>query len=136
MKIQFLDTNILLRHLLADLPKQSQAATAYFNRIEKGEVKVRISELVVFETVFTLERYYKQTKAKIREVILPLIELPNIVLPGKKRLRETFDLYVNLNLPFADSYHAILMKHLKLGEIITFDREFDRISGITRVLPK
>ena len=44
-------------------------------------------------------------------------------------------MYVNLNLPFADAYHAILMQRLTLTKIVTFDREFNRIPGITRVEP-
>jgi predicted nucleic acid-binding protein len=64
--------------------------------------------------------------------VLPLIELPGIVLPGKRRLREVFDLYVDLNVSFVDAYHAALMKRLGLGEIVSFDRGIDRIPGIRR----
>lgn len=135
MATQFLDTNILLRHLLGDHPEQSPRATAYFRRIEGGELKVRTSDMVIFETVFTLERHYRQPKAKIREALLPLIELPGIVLPGKTRFARVFELYVDLNLPFADAYHAALMEHLKLVEIVSFDREFNRVPGIRRVEP-
>jgi predicted nucleic acid-binding protein len=71
----------------------------------------------------------------IRAVLLPLIELPGIVLPSKRRLRETFDLYVTLNLPFADAYHVILMRQMKLTNVISFDRDFDRVPGITRIEP-
>jgi predicted nucleic acid-binding protein len=135
MAIPFLDTNILLRHLLQDHPEQSPKATAYLARIENGEVRVRVAETVIFETVFTLQRQYGQSKAAIRDDLLPLIELPGIVLPGKRRLRQVFDLYVELDLPFVDAYHAVLMKQLKLAEIVTFDKQFDRVSGIERVEP-
>ncbi|MBI2861226.1 MAG: PIN domain-containing protein, partial [Chloroflexi bacterium] len=76
---------------------------------------------------------YGHSKATIREALLPLIELPGIVLPGKRRLRKVFDLYLDLNLPFADAYHAVLMERLKLDRIATFDRDFDRVPGIQRV---
>lgn len=132
MALHFLDTNVLLRHLLQDHPEQSPKATAYLQRIEQGELKVRTADTVIFELVFTLQRYYRQPKAKIREVVLPLIELTGVVLPGKRRFRKVFDLYVNLNLPFADAYHAALMEQLHLIEIATFDREFDRVPGIRR----
>jgi predicted nucleic acid-binding protein len=135
MALQFLDTNILLRHLLGDHPEQSPRSTAYFRRIEGGEVKARVSETVVFETVFTLERHYRQPKAKIREALLAIIELPGIVLPGKSQLRRAFELYADFNLPFADAHHAALMEHLNLEEIVSFDREFDRLPGIRRIEP-
>ncbi len=135
MAVAFLDTNILVRHLVGDHPEQSPLATAFLRRVEAGEVTVRTAETVVFETVFTLEHYYQQSNVRIREMLLPLLELPGIRLPGKRRLRRVFDLYVDLNLPFADAYPAVLMEHLKLTTIVSFDRHFDRVPGVTRHEP-
>jgi len=135
MALPFLDTNILQRHLLHDVPDQSARCTAYLKRVERGEVQVRTVDTVIFETVFTLQRTYKVSKTAIAQALLPLIELPGIVLPNKRRYRTAFDLYLNLNLPFADAYHAAVMRSLKLTEIITFDREFNRVPGINRHEP-
>ncbi len=135
MAVPFLDTNILLRHLLQDHPKQSPRCTAYLARIEQGDVKVRIAETVIFETVFTLQRQYGHPKAAIRDSLLPLLELPGIVLPGKRRFRNVFDLYVDLNLSFVDAYHAVLMRQLGLNDIVTFDKQLDRVPGVKRMEP-
>lgn len=135
MALPFLDTNILLRHLLQDVPDQSARSSAYLQRVERGELQVQTADTVIFETVFTLQRSYHVPKADIAAALLPLIELPGIVLPHKRRFRVAFDLYVNLNLPFADAYHAAVMQSLKLTEIVTFDREFNRVPGITRIEP-
>jgi uncharacterized protein len=133
MSIPFLDTNILLRHLLSDHPEHSPKATAFLSRIEQGQERVRTADTVIFETVFTLQRHYRIPKARIAETVLPLIELPGIVLPGKRKFRKVFALYVEQNLPFADAYHAVLMESLKLTEIATFDQHFDRIPGMQRL---
>lgn len=131
----FLDTNILLRHLLQDHADHSPRATAYLQRIERGELQVRTSEIVVFEVVFTLERGYRRPKRQIRDNVLPLLELPGILLPGKRRFRRVFDYYIGLNLSFADAYHIVFMEQLKLDEVVTFDRGFDRAQNIKRVEP-
>ena len=131
----FLDSNVLLRHLLADHPQQSSRATEYLGRVERGEIEVHTSDTVVFEVVVTLERSYRQSKQAISDALLPLLELPGINLPGKRRYRRAFDLYVRYNLPFADAYHASAMESLGIAEVISFDRHFDRIPGITRVEP-
>ena len=136
MALPFLDTNILLRHLLQDHPEQSPRATACLARIELGEIKVRTADSVVFETVFTLQRQYGHPKAAVRDNLLPLLELPGIVLPGKRRLRNVFDLYVERNLSFIDAYHVVLMQRLGLDHIVSFDRQFDRVPGVTRVEPE
>ena len=133
--LPFLDTNILLRHLLGDHPGHSPRATSYILRIERGELRVRTADTVVFETVFVLERSFRQPKPMIRGWVLDVIDLPGVVLPGKRRLRQAFDLYVTHNLPFGDAYHAALMASLGLAEIVSFDRDFDRIPGLRRVEP-
>lgn len=135
MKTPFLDTNVFLRHLLGDHPDHSPRATTYFECIEQGEVRVRTADTVIFEAVFTLQRHYNQPKDKIRDAMLPLLELPGILLPGKQRFRKVFDLYVSLNLSFADCYHAVLMERLKLDEIVTFDRGFEKIKSVQRTEP-
>jgi predicted nucleic acid-binding protein len=133
MALLFLDTNIFLRHFLQDDSNQSPKASAFLKRIEEGLVKVRTSDTVIFETVFTLQKGYRRQKTIIRDGLLPLIELPGMVLPGKRRYRKVFSLYVEKNLPFADAYHAVLMEQLNLTEIVTFDTDFDHIKGITRI---
>jgi predicted nucleic acid-binding protein len=136
MSKQFLDTNIFLRHLLGDDPAQSERATAYFQAIEQGLSKARISDIVVFEVVFTLERGYRRSKTEIQSAVLPLLELPGIVLPGKRKFREVFRLYAEQNIPFADAYHVVMMRKLDLSEIVSFDRDFDRVPDIKRVEPQ
>ena len=135
MALPFLDTNILLRHLLQDVPEQSVRASAYIRQIELGTQRVRLADTVIFEAVFTLQRTYCVPKADIAAALLPLIELPGMVLPGKRRVRTAFALYVDLNIAFGDAYHAALMQSLGLTEIITFDRELDHVPGITRLEP-
>jgi predicted nucleic-acid-binding protein len=99
MTLAFLDTNILLRHLLQDDPEQSPKASAFLKRIEEGEAKVRTSDTVIFETVFTLQRSYSKEKAAIRDAFLPLLELPGIVIPNKRRYRKVFSLMLRKTCP-------------------------------------
>ncbi len=135
MALPFLDTNVLLRHLLQDHADHSPRATAFLRRVEQGDLRVRTSDTVIFEAVFTLQRHYGVPRAAIRENLLLLLQLPGIVLPGKRRFDRAFDYYVDLNLSFADGYHAALMNDLQLDEIVSFDRGLDRVPGIRRVEP-
>ena len=135
MALPFLDTNVLLRHLLQDEAEQSPRSTALLAKIESGEISVRIADTVVFETVFTLQRQYRVPKGEIRDKVLALLELRGIVLPGKRRFREVFDLYADFNVSFVDAYHAVLMNRLALGSIISFDRGIDRLPGLDRIEP-
>ena len=132
---QFLDTNVLIRHFLGDHAIQSPRATEFVRGIERGDVEIHTADTVVFEVVFILERHYHRLKAEIRDAVMDLIDLPNVVLTSKRYLHEVFDLYVDRNLPFADAYHVVQMRRLGLTEIVSFDREYDRVPGIARIEP-
>jgi len=132
MALPFLDTNILLRHLRQDHPVLSPKATAILARIEAGELRVRTSDTVLFETVFALQRSYREPRARIAAALLPLLDLPGIVLPGKRRYRQVFALYCSSPLGFADCSHVVLMQRLGINEIFSFDTDFDRVPGLRR----
>jgi uncharacterized protein len=134
-KSAFLDTNVLLRHIMGDEPRHSALASQLFSKIESGEVTVRTAETVIMETVFTLERTYKVPKARIRETLLALLELPGLRLSGKVAIREALDIYVDFNLSFIDAYHVAMMPRWGLDAIISFDQGLDRVPGIQRLEP-
>ena len=133
--LAFLDTNVILRHLLGDNEELSPRATAFIERVDRGEVRVYTSDAVISEVVFTLERSYRQPKPLIRQGLQKLLALPGLVLPGKQRIRRVLDLYVDLNLPYLDAHHVVLMEQLGLTEIVSFDHHFDRVPGILRAEP-
>lgn len=118
-----------MRH---DDPTHSPKATAILSRIEQGKLRVRTADTVIFETVFTLQRGYKVPREQIAQAVLPLIELPGVILPGKRAFREVFARYITTPMGFADCYHLVMMRRLKLTEILTFDHDFDGIDGVTR----
>src|SRR6266511_18048 len=92
--LPFLDANIILRHLLQDLPDQSPRATAFIRRIEAGTRTVRTTDTVIFEAAFVLERTYKVPRQTIRDTLQPLIFLSGVILRGKRRYRRAFALYL------------------------------------------
>jgi uncharacterized protein len=136
MALPFIDSNILLCHLHGEHPEHSPKATALLGRIERGGLEAQLSDMVVFETVFTLERSYKVPKAEIRDAILALLSLPGIVLQGKRRYIRIFELYVDYNLAFGDAYIAAEMERFGATELYSFDRQFNRVPGITRLEPE
>lgn len=124
---------MLLRHLLQDNPDESPRATAYLSRIEVDEVRVRTAITVVFEVVLALEHVYHQPRATIREVFLPLLDMPGIILPGKRQLTSVFDMYVALDLPFVTAYHIALMEHFEITEIVSCDSAYDAFESVRRI---
>src|SRR5437879_773803 len=106
MPLRFLDTNLLVRYLTRDDEQKARRALALLQRLERGEERVRSTVIVIFETVFTLQRYYKVPKPRIRELMVPIIALRGLHLPNKSLLVRALDVYVERNISFADAYHA------------------------------
>ncbi len=133
---RFLDTNILLRHLTRDDAAKAEQALALLQRVERGEERVETSLLVVFETVFTLLRFYRVPKQQVRELLAPLLELRGFILPNKGLCVDALDLFVGTNISFADAFNAVYMKARGLTEIYSWDTDFDGLEDITRVEPQ
>ena len=136
MTVRFLDTNILLRYFTRDDEQKAQRALNLLMRVEQGEEKVITSSLVIFETVFTLQSFYKVPRQRIKELILPIISLRGLQLPDKNLYYHTFDLYTTKNISFADAYNAAYMLSEKVSTIYSWDTDFDKIEGIVRLEPE
>lgn len=128
----FLDTNVILRHLLQDNPELSPKATAILRQIALGHLAAHTSLIVIFEVVFTLQRQNRVSRPEIVAGLAPIVGLPGLLLPEKEQIEATFRLYLDTPLGFADCYHIVLMRQFGLEEIFSFDKHFDRIEGVTR----
>ncbi len=135
MEPPLFDTSVWLRHLTGDNPTMSPKATALVQRIEAGMTSVRLTDQVVFETGFTLERRYKVSKPDIRAALLAFIELPTVLLADKHWWDPILALYASTKLSLVDAYHVILMRREGISEITSFDTDFDAIPNITRIEP-
>lgn len=136
--MRFLDTNILLRYLLNDDEKKAQACLQLFSQIAKNELQVWTSDLVIAEVVFVLsnKKTYNFERTKIAESLLPLLLLPGIILANKDHYTRIFELYTTYPIDFIDCYHAAFIEKLKESELYSYDRDFDKISKITRLEPE
>ncbi len=131
-----LDTNVLLRHVLADHLDHSPRTTALIAAIERGERAVRLADTVVFAAAFTLEKTYGAPRAAVRDALQPLLDLPGMVLPGKRVYAQVFELWTREpGLSFADCYHLCLARQLGLPAILSFDRKVNRLPGVAPIEP-
>lgn len=135
MPLRFLDTNVLLRYLTRDDERKATAAFALLQRIERGEERVVTSQAVIFETVFTLQRFYKVPRPEVQALVLPIIMLRGVQLPNKPLYQEAFDLYVKQKISLPDAWNGVFMRARGLSEIYSWDTDFDEMAWLTRVEP-
>ncbi len=136
MPLRFLDTNILLRYLTRDDERKASAALALLQRIERGEERVITTQAVIFETVFTLQRFYKVPRPEIAELVLPIVMLRGVQLPNKPLYQEAFALYVERKISLPDAWNGVFMRARGLTEIYSWDTDFDAMAWLTRIEPR
>jgi len=132
----FLDTNIILRFLLRDDEARFQRCYDLLKRTERGEEKLETSDLVISEVVWILEsKLYSLDRDRIRDLVLPILQLRGLRLPGKRVFERALQLYGDKAIDFVDAYNAATMEKRGLAAIYSYDVDFDKVEGINRLEP-
>ncbi len=135
--MMFLDTNILLRHLLQDDPEKAQRCFELLQQAEQGEIRLTTSESVIGELVYVLSspRLYNLPPERIRALLVPIINLRGLRVPTRRLYRRALDLYAAHHIDFEDALNLAHMEKQGIRVILSYDRHYDRIPGITRLEP-
>lgn len=118
---ELLDTNIILRYLVADNEDQHKQAKNIFKEAEQGKRKIIVKAVVVAEACFVLESFYKKTKDEIAESFEIFLSQKWLKVEDRQALLSMWTWY-RKNLHFVDCYLLALANTNKL-KIITFDKD-------------
>ena len=137
--MRFLDTNVILRYLTSDDEAKAEACYRLFQRVKDAEEEVVTCEAIVTEVVYVLSSPrapYRLSHEEVRERLMPILTLRGLKLGQKRTYLHALDLYASS--PFLDFEDALAIAHMaRLGvtEIVSYDRDFDRIAGLRRAEP-
>lgn len=135
MKKRFIDTNLFLRYFTRDDQLKAIFVLELLKRVENGKEKVITSSLVIFETIFTLEKFYKVPKNEIRDLMIPILSLKGLELSVKQVYQQALNIYVEYGISYADAFNIAFMYDKEIKEIYSYDEDFDKIKEIKRVEP-
>ncbi len=123
MKRESLDTNVLLRLYLKDIPSQFEAAKRL---VETPGKKFTISDTAIIEYVYVLSNHYRLTRAQIAEMLTALMSRTNF-LCNRSVFPTALELYrKNPALSFEDCYLAETARIQDATPLWTFDRDLAR----------
>ncbi|MCB0749065.1 MAG: PIN domain-containing protein [Ignavibacteriae bacterium] len=119
--MKIIDANIVLRYLLKDDKKLFAKAVEI---IENGDVF--ITNEIIAEIVYVLEKVYIVPKLEISEVLTSFFSSAIIILADKELIIQALNYYEKHNLDFVDS---VLLAYNKINkyEIITFDKKLTKL---------
>ncbi len=136
--MKFLDTNIFIRFLAADDEKKSEACFRLFQKVRSGEESVTTTEAIIAEVVYVLSSpsLYALGHDEIAARLAPLLSLRGLRLPHKRTYLRALDLYAaHRFLDFEDALTVAHMEREGISEVVTYDRDFERVPGVRRVEP-
>lgn len=128
-----LDTNVLVRFLVRDDPKQSSEADQYIAQFADFESLLFVPLTVALETEWVLRSRYGFPKTDVIDVFVSLLETREILFQDEASIERALFLYRENNIDFADCMHlasAYTHNHLPM---VSFDKQATRIEGVERV---
>ena len=128
MKPEILDTNVLLRFLVGDVPAQQQQAISWFKEAEEGKREVALLPLVVAEACFVLETRYQKTHNEIADALEVFLGQRWLRIEEREVLTNVWQWY-RKGLHFVDSY-LLSWAHARAGSVLTFDKEMGKKSVV------
>jgi predicted nucleic acid-binding protein len=131
-----IDTNILIRSVVLDIPDQADQVKVLLGRIAAGEVTGTVLPTVFLEVVFTLERQYGFPRGQVAEALLAILAMVGLRVIDRAQLMDATDIYrTRRGVSFADAYHSAMARDFHEGTIVSFDRKLDGVPDVTRREP-
>jgi predicted nucleic-acid-binding protein len=127
----FVDTSILVRHLTGDPPAMAKRATALL----ASQPELYLADLIVAETVYVLESFYKAPRDQVAPAMRSLIAMRSMITVDPALLLRAIEVYEVDRLDFAEAYLVACAETAGVGTIASFDKAIDRVTTVNRMEP-
>ena len=109
----------------------AERATAFL----ASEPELYLADLVVAETVYVLESFYKAPRVQVAEAMRSLAAMRSMITVDPALLLRAIEVYEIDRLDFAEAYLVACAESTGIGRIASFDRTIDRVSTVERIEP-
>lgn len=97
-----IDTNVIVRYIVQDDPKQAKAATQLIEQACSTKNPGYINHIVMCEIIWVLKRSYKMDKASICQVIEQIIRTDRILIEDIQLVWRALETFKDARADFAD----------------------------------
>lgn len=126
MKEVIIDTNVILRFFLNDIPEQKIIVEALLQKAKNKTIFITIPQIVIFELDFILEKYYEFHKEEVIDKLKTLVSTDYLRVESKELFIITLTLYSRENLSLVDCFLISQAKERNM-EIFTFDKKLKNL---------
>ncbi|MEM6339077.1 MAG: PIN domain-containing protein [Pseudomonadota bacterium] len=125
MEEYIVDTNFILRYLLADNEEQFKESKNIFDQAKEGDIRVTLEQSVFVEVIFVLSSFYKVPKNKIIDTMNSFISYKGIDAE-KELLQDALNIYQKHNIHIVDS--IVAAKSIDKTSLLTFDKKLKTLA--------
>lgn len=128
-----LDTNVLVRLLTRDDAKQAESARTLLEQYAEVDDALYVSDIVLAELVWTLDRTYGLSRAQIARTVDALVNNATLQFESRAVLRTALQSFVGSKAGFVDCLILAKAKSAGCVALVTFDKALYGLAGVRAV---
>ena len=118
-----LDTNVLVRILVADDPKQTRKATELIKLLDDSDEEAHVSDIVLCELVWVLGSGYGHDRDAIAAALARLLAARQLRFDSAENVFRALEAYENGKGDFADYLIREHARSAGCDTVVTFDKK-------------
>ena len=126
-------TNVLVRFLVEDDPSQTQRARDRLQQVVDSDGRCFVSEIVLCELVWVLQRSYRVPRSEVLEKLRKLIRSRHLFFSDAGRVAAALDAYESGSGDFSDYLIREDSRSAGCDLVVTFDAALHRDAGFADV---
>ena len=122
-----LDTNIIIRYLVADDPTLHAKAKEFFDKVIDGSVKAIILESVIAECVYVLTKIYKVPRDRVAGSLIDILHYKGIANDDRQALIQALALFSEQSLDIVDCILCVKAV-IADDQLLSFDVDLNKLA--------
>ena len=130
MTTYLVDTNIILRFLVQDIPEQSTKAYKFFQTVKKNNEYIQIPHTILVEIVYHLIHTYGIPRERVADTLISFLSHKWIKVTNKSAVLEALKIFKSSKIDLVDILlYTIATQSNKT--LVSFDRDFKKLAEIS-----
>ncbi len=131
--VGYADTNLFYSLLAGPSHPFHERSLDIFRRVAEGQLSLIVMPVIVAELVYTTTGALKWSRAQASTRLASMLESDGLTVRELSVVLDALRLYgQHRRLDFADAYLAASASRAGPAVVVSFDRDFDGIEGVTR----
>ena len=117
-----LDTNVVVRYIMQDEPKQTQEAIQFIESYLSDQERGYLTIVVVVEIIWVLKTVYRVSKPELVTLIRQLLTTTQLQIERADLVYQALRIFESSCADFSDSLIATVAKSDGCRQTVTFDK--------------